>query len=148
MSTSSIKKSDFTYKAALTKDIKLEKDLTSKTAPTTKKKHVLVVDDHEQMRAYIKTVLTPDYAIVEAEHGKHALELIKKKSFDMIITDYMMPIMNGEELVKELQVKQIKTPVIVLTTRTDNQGKLNMLRLGIDRYLNKPFLEEELLLSI
>ena len=148
MSTSSIKKSDFASKVIVTKELKLDKELNSNTKKTTKKKRILVVDDHEQMRTYIKTVLTPDYAIVEAEHGKHALDLIQKQSFDMIITDYMMPIMNGETLVKELQTKQIKTPVIVLTARTDNQGKLNMLRLGIDRYLNKPFLEEELLLSI
>ena len=59
-----------------------------------------------------------------------------------------MPVMDGETLVKQLKQQQDKTPVIVLTARTDHQGKLSMLRLGIDGYLHKPFMEEELLMNI
>jgi len=108
---------------------------------------ILVVDDHEQMRSYVSSVLS-EYYVAEAANGKEALELMKNKEFDLIITDYMMPVMDGEAFVNDLKNNGIKIPVLVLTARTDNSGKLNMLRLGIDGYLNKPFLEEELLISV
>jgi signal transduction histidine kinase/DNA-binding NarL/FixJ family response regulator len=111
------------------------------------KQKILVVDDHEQMRKFLKKILH-NYDITEAENGKEALEILKNKSFDLILTDYMMPIMNGESLVNQLKKQQNKTPIIVLTARTDQQGKLSMLRLGIDGYLHKPFMEEELLINI
>lgn len=108
---------------------------------------ILVVEDHEQMRKYIKSVLS-DYEVCEAENGKEALEKMKVQSYDLILTDYMMPVMDGEVFVKKVKQLKDKTPILVLTARTDNHGKLNMLRMGIDGYLQKPFLEEELLLQI
>ena len=111
------------------------------------KKKILVVDDHEQMRIYLKKVLK-NYDVTEAENGKEALNIIKNNSFDLILTDYMMPVMDGEALVNQLKKEQNKTPIIVLTARTDQHGKLSMLRLGIDGYLHKPFMEEELLINI
>ena len=118
-----------------------------KTTFTSHKQKILVVDDHEQMRIYLKKVLK-NYDITEAEDGKNALDILQNNSFDLILTDYMMPVMDGEALVKQLKKQQNKTPVIVLTARTDQQGKLSMLRLGIDGYLLKPFMEEELLINI
>lgn len=117
--------------------------------PTIKnnKQKILVVDDHEQMRKYLKKVLH-NYNITEAENGKEALSILQNNNFDLILTDYMMPIMDGETLVKQLKQQQDKTPILVLTARTDQQGKLSMLRLGIDGYLHKPFMEEELLINI
>ncbi|WP_405562328.1 response regulator [Polaribacter sp. Asnod6-C07] len=124
--------------------------ITTKKTKTTfvnKQPKILVVDDHEQMRTFLKKVLK-NYDVTEAENGKEALGKLHKNSFDLILTDYMMPVMDGENLVKELKKQQNKTPIIVLTARTDQQGKLSMLRLGIDGYLHKPFLEEELLINI
>jgi signal transduction histidine kinase/DNA-binding NarL/FixJ family response regulator len=118
-----------------------------KIAVKDKKQKVLVVDDHEQMRVYLKKVLH-NYDVTEAENGKEALDTIQNNSFDLILTDYMMPVMDGESLVNQLKKQQNKTPIIVLTARTDQQGKLSMLRLGIDGYLHKPFMEEELLINI
>jgi len=112
-----------------------------------KKPNILIVDDHEQMRIYLKKILK-NYEITEAENGKEALAILQKKNFDLILTDYMMPVMDGETLVKQLKHQQNKTPIIVLTARTDQQGKLSMLRLGIDGYLHKPFMEEELILNV
>ena len=111
------------------------------------KKRILLVDDHEQMRDFLKIVLS-DFTIIEAENGWEALKLLENEKFDTIITDYMMPVLDGEGFVKKLKEKEIKTPVIVLTARKDYGGKLTMLRLGIDGYLNKPFVEEELLIMI
>ncbi len=119
--------------------------------PNTKlksnKQKILVVDDHEQMRKYLKKVLH-NYEVTEAENGKEALNTLNNNTFDLILTDYMMPVMDGETLVKQLKQQQNKTPILVLTARTDHQGKLSMLRLGIDGYLQKPFMEEELLINI
>lgn len=111
------------------------------------KQKILVVDDHEQMRKYLKKVLN-NYDVTEAENGKEALNILQNKSFDLILTDYMMPVMDGETLVKQLKKQQNKTPILMLTARTDQQGKLSMLRLGIDGYLQKPFMEEELLINV
>lgn len=113
----------------------------------TNAQKILVVDDHEQMRKYLKKVLH-QYQVIEAENGKEALEILKNNSFDLILTDYMMPVMDGETLVKQLKQQHDKTPILVLTARTDQQGKLTMLRLGIDGYLQKPFMEEELLINV
>lgn len=110
------------------------------------RKKVLIVDDHKQMRTYIKSVLS-HYEIIEAENGKEALELLKTISFDLIVTDYMMPVMDGEALVIAIKTQGLEIPIIILTARTDTKGKLKMLRLGIDNYINKPFLEEELKLQ-
>lgn len=108
---------------------------------------VLLVEDHTEMRNYI-TGLLDDYTVTEAENGEVALGILKTESFDVIITDYMMPVLDGEGLVKAIKKQHLKTPIIVLTARTDSDAKLNMLRLGIDAYLNKPFMKEELLMHI
>jgi signal transduction histidine kinase/CheY-like chemotaxis protein len=108
---------------------------------------ILIVEDNEQMRNYLKEVLE-EYQITEAENGQEALEILQQQSFDVIITDYMMPVLDGEGLVLKIKEQELKTPIIVLTARSDQEGKLNMLRLGIDGYLNKPFIEEELHLMI
>lgn len=108
---------------------------------------ILIVEDHEQMRNYIASILE-EYHITEAENGEEALRILKDNTFDVIITDYMMPVMDGKALVENIKQQQIKSPIIVLTARTDKAGKLNMLRLGIDGYLNKPFVREELLLHL
>lgn len=111
------------------------------------KRSILIVEDNEQMRNYLKEVLD-NYQITEAENGQEALEILQHRSFDIIITDYMMPVLDGEGLVLKIKEQELKTPIIVLTARSDQEGKLNMLRLGIDGYLNKPFVEEELHLMI
>ena len=110
-------------------------------------KYILVVEDHEEMRAYLKLVLK-DYKVILATNGKEGLKALKNYNFSAIITDYMMPVMDGVTFVKELKKNDIIIPTIVLTARRDDLGKLNMLRLGIDGYITKPFIEEELLVQI
>ncbi|MEO8234576.1 MAG: response regulator [Flavobacterium sp.] len=114
---------------------------------TSFNRSILIVDDNEQMRDYLKDVLE-GYQITEAENGQEAIEILQKQTFDIVITDYMMPVLDGEGLVLKIKEQELKTPIIVLTARSDQEGKLNMLRLGIDGYLNKPFIEEELHLMI
>lgn len=124
-----------------------DSDLSKQGIFNPANKTVLIVEDNEEMRTYLKLVLK-GYNIVEAINGKEGLKAIQKYSFDTIITDYMMPVMDGLTFVREIKKCLIKTPVIVLTARNDEKGRLDILRLGIDTYLTKPFLEEELLLNL
>lgn len=113
--------------------------------------HILLVDDNCEMRAYIKEVLSKveNNIVHESINGIDAIESINIFSnLDLIITDYMMPEMNGYEFIKAIRAKGIEVPVIVLTARVDLEAKLDFLRLGIDDYLTKPFNEEELLIRI
>lgn len=143
-------------KSALQKSKSSHQELIIKKSTTTTTKplnhfnsnrKILIVEDHPQMLDYISSLLNT-YNITTAKNGKEALDILKTNTFDAIITDYMMPIMDGETLVSAIKDKNIKTPILVLTARTDNAGKLKMLRLGIDGYLNKPFIKEELFMYI
>ncbi|MDO5979898.1 response regulator [Flavivirga spongiicola] len=119
----------------------------SKVTKANLKRRILIVEDHDEMRSYLKTVLNR-YNITVANNGDEAIKLLKNQAFDVIVTDYMMPVMDGITFIAEIKKKNIKIPVIVITARKDNKGKLDMLRLGIDAYLTKPFIEEELLINV
>lgn len=108
---------------------------------------ILLAEDNKEMQNYLKSVLS-SFQVSVANNGKEALELLEKTNFTLIITDYMMPVMDGFQFIESIKSKGISTPIIVLTARMDDSGKLDFLRLGIDDYLTKPFNEEELLIRI
>ncbi|PWJ44629.1 response regulator [Sediminitomix flava] len=110
-------------------------------------KRILLVEDHDEMRQYLKTLLK-DFQIFEASDGEDALKVLSQKEIDYIITDYMMPKMDGHKLVRKIKALNIDIPILILTARIDLEGKLNLLRLGVDDYLHKPFSKEELLIRI
>lgn len=120
---------------------------TEYITPLNNANSILLVDDNEDMRSYIKNTLI-EYHIIEANNGTEALDLINQVKPDLIITDYMMPLMNGYEFVQQLRENGYDTPVIVLTARVDNEAKIDFLRLGLDDYLTKPFHEEELKIRV
>ena len=107
----------------------------------------LLVDDNAEMRSYLKSILR-EHQCLEAENGLEALELLKQQPADMIITDYMMPKMNGLQFITRLKAENHQIPVLMLTARKDTESKLDVLRLGIDDYMTKPFEKEELLIRI
>lgn len=107
----------------------------------------LIVDDNDDMRQYLISILK-DYNCIEATNGIEALEILKTKNIDFIITDYMMPNLNGYEFVVKLKEDNTRIPVIMLTARTDTNTKLSILKLGVDDYITKPFDKEELLTRI
>lgn len=112
-----------------------------------KNSRILLIEDNIEMRTYIKDILS-DYHITEAGEGNEALAMLSKPYPDLIITDYMMPGMNGYKFVHSIREKGLDIPVIVITARVDREAKIDFLRLGLDDYLNKPFNEEELLLRV
>ncbi|WP_299671710.1 response regulator [uncultured Polaribacter sp.] len=113
----------------------------------TTQKNILVVDDNFEMRMYLKSILK-EYNCLEAENGIEALNMLSKHTIDFILTDNMMPILNGIDFIKRVKEIQIDTPILMLTAKTDRESKLEVLRLGIDDFMSKPFEKEELLIRI
>lgn len=107
---------------------------------------VLIVEDNHDMRSFIKENLDTDYRVIQAKNGeegvKKALEFIP----DLIITDVMMPAMNGFELTGVLKTdsRTSHIPIIMLTAKADEESKLKGLDQGVDDYLIKPFSTKEL----
>ncbi len=124
------------------------KDLAPDATPEAgnRKKHtILLVEDSWDMAAYIRTVLEPEYNLLLADHGKTALTQLKTQRVDLVLSDVMMPEMDGFQLLKHVKKAQPDLPFILLTARIETPDRLQALRLGVDDYLTKPFQQEELL---
>ncbi len=107
---------------------------------------LLIVEDHQDLRNFIKDIFTESYNIIEANHGQQGLELALKYTPDLIISDIMMPIKNGYELCKQLKsdIQTSHIPIILLTAKSDETDRLKGLNVEADDYLTKPFNAKEL----
>jgi len=102
---------------------------------------ILVVDDEREMRDFLEKKLSSKFHVLIAKEGKEALSIILKQQPDLVISDIMMPIMDGMELCREIK-KNINinhTPVILLTAKSSKDNYLESLNLGADAYIPKPF---------
>lgn len=117
--------------------------------PCNKKKShtVLVVEDNYDLRVFLSKWLQDHYNVLEAENGAAGLDTIKKEFPDLVISDVIMPGMDGFELLKELKsdVEISHIPVIMLTAKADLSDKIAGLKLFADAYIAKPFHLEHLL---
>ncbi len=115
-------------------------------------KNILVVDDDSTMRAVIKDGLSGDYAVVSAENGRKALELLANQDFDLIILDVMMPEMDGIELILALRPTRPKQRLIAISGGSDIGGQFDCLgaakKLGDCLGLRKPFQMTELRMMV
>jgi signal transduction histidine kinase/ligand-binding sensor domain-containing protein/DNA-binding response OmpR family regulator len=111
---------------------------------------VLVVEDNKDLRAHICKALKEKYVVIEAGNGSQGLKAAEENIPDLIISDVMMPEMDGLELTQKLKTDQKTShvPIILLTAKSDIEDKLTGLKLGADEYLSKPFNEDELLIRI
>ena len=117
---------------------------------TSEKRIILIVDDNTDIRLYIRELLKDDYVVLEASNGHQGLRLSKKYVPDLIITDVMMPEMDGFEfcsLVKN-EIRTCHIPVIMLTACSLDEQRIQGYQGGADSYISKPFNSKLLLARI
>ena len=126
-------------------------DLTSINENTGEEKpYILLVDDEEDIRQYIRQELEPDYIVAEATNGREALNSLLQQIPDLIITDVMMPDINGIELCRIIKEKidTCHVPVIMLTALGEMEHRIEGLETGADSYIAKPFQSRHLRIRI
>lgn len=111
---------------------------------------VLVVEDNEEMRFYLKEILGEYADLAETRHGREGLKWMKTHNPDLIISDVMMPEMDGYEFLSQLKASPAwrRIPVIMLTARASEEDLLHGLSLGVDDYIIKPFNAKELKIRV
>lgn len=121
--------------------------------PTGTREGILVVEDNADLRFYLSQILSPHFRVKTVRNGEEALNYLHAPTQGypvLIISDWMMPMMNGFDLLDKMREtpKFSSLPFIMLTARADLKDKLKALRVGVDDYLVKPFVEEELLARV
>lgn len=111
---------------------------------------VLLVDDNEDMRRYTKSILSRYCTVVEAKHGKQALGIAVSIRPNVVLSDVMMPVMDGYALLKALRQRPETSliPVILVTAKSDDENQVEGLLSGADDYLAKPFRGAELIARV
>lgn len=117
---------------------------------TGEKPLILLVEDNDEIRTYMSGILTPQYEVLEARNGSEGLAVAFDRLPDLIISDIMMPLMNGVELVRKLKgdARTSHIPAILLTARQTVNHQVEGLQTGADDYLTKPFNRSVLLVKI
>ena len=107
---------------------------------------VVLVEDNIEVRDYIRSQLAPQYRVVEANEGARALELMRAEVPDLVISDVMMPGMDGYQLAREIRSdsRLSHLPVVLLTAKASHESRAEGLETGADDYILKPFRPDEL----
>ena len=129
-------------------DVNEQLNTNIKINGVTNKRNVLVVEDNDDMRSFIVAQLDDLYNVHEANSGKEALNLLDSYTIDVVISDVMMPHMNGVELLKKIKNTYQSLPVILLTAKADAETRILALKSHADDFLAKPFNSEELTLKV
>lgn len=114
------------------------------------RKQVLIVDDNAELRRLLRSYLEGEFSIAEAEHGGTALERVRESLPDLIISDLMMPVMDGHQLCQALRADPETDfiPLLILTAKAGLDHRIEGLDRGADAYLAKPFDRRELLATV
>jgi PAS domain S-box-containing protein len=116
----------------------------------TRGAHVLIVDDNADMRSYVRRLLDKRWDVATAADGRAALEAIRRRKPELVLTDVMMPELDGYGLLRELRADPATRdlPVILLSARAGEDARIEGLDAGADDYLTKPFAARELIARI
>lgn len=109
-------------------------------------KKLLIVEDNDEIRGYINTLFSKEYQVLEAHNGKEGVETTITEIPDLIVSDIMMPVMDGFACVQEIRqhLQTAHIPVIMLTAKAEEEDLLKSTRMGADDYVMKPFNPEVL----
>ena len=136
------------------KPVRIEHDVLTREKKGSVDDHkgirILLVEDNAELRAFMVESLSPEFQVIEAENGLQALELVKSEIPDLLISDVMMPGMDGMELCKKVKHDELTShiPVILLTARSTSQDRIQGFDQGADEYIVKPFRYDELRVRI
>ena len=111
---------------------------------------LLIVEDNIELLMLLHQLLSSKYRVLTATNGEEALEVVKKEELDIIISDVMMPIMDGMELTRRIKGNPSyqHLPIILLTAKTQEETRTEALQIGADSFVTKPFKVSDLELSI
>ena len=110
---------------------------------------ILVIDDEPAIRRFLRTSLTAQgYSLLEAEDGETGLAMLQRNAVDVLVLDLGLPGIDGLEVLKRMREGGSSVPVIVLSSRDDERGKVAALDIGADDYVTKPFGVDEILARI
>lgn len=110
---------------------------------------ILIIDDEAAIVEFLKQGLESHlFSVESASDGERGSFLARTSHYDLIILDYSLPKMNGAEVLKEIRNENKQVPIIMLTVKSEIKDKQEIFNLGVDDYLTKPFLFDELLLRI
>ncbi|MBS7567057.1 response regulator [Mucilaginibacter sp. Bleaf8] len=111
---------------------------------------ILIVDDNADMRAYLNRLLEPYFSISTAVNGADSLEKIRQEKPDLVLSDIMMPVMDGKTMLRHIRTSAntMRLPVIFLSARAGEEARIDGLEAGADDYLVKPFSAAELLTKV
>lgn len=133
----------------------MDTELRDRLIPTTihldtAASKILVVEDNKNLRKFLCEELGKFYEVIEAENGKTGLYEALKSNPDLILSDVMMPEMDGFEFCDKIKTNELTShiPFILLTAKTEEESQLLALRLGVDDYIQKPFSFQKLALRI
>jgi len=127
-----------------------ERGMYAKEEETTEKPVILIVEDNKEILAYLNKELKINYTILRANNGAEALEILDRDNVQLVLTDIMMPIMDGIALCKRIKTDILYShiPVIFLTAKNALDAKIQGLKIGADAYIEKPFSMEFLMVQL
>jgi len=110
---------------------------------------ILIVEDDKELNELVCSFFeNNNYNVVSSFNGKEALEKLEKENFDLILSDIMMPVLDGFSFVEKVRSKDTDIPIIFMTARDDKFSKQLGYKIGVDDYIVKPFDIDELLLKV
>lgn len=106
-----------------------------------KRGRILIVEDNDEVRTYMKNGLSKMFDITLAKNGEEAIQMLKENEPDLVVTDMMMPVMDGKKLCMHIKqnISTSHIPVIMLSAKTDSKDELDALKSGADDFMTKPF---------
>lgn len=109
---------------------------------------ILIIEDDMMINGLLRNIIEKNgYAVDSAHNGTDGLAMGLHENYNLILLDLMLPEKSGEEIIKELR-KACETPIIILSARGEIHDRIELLRLGADDYITKPFDIDEVLLRI